>query len=138
MTASIHPFRSLPASPGEQGIAVPGEVVSSHASSGTVSFCVGRAVVARRSHKPEVAGSNPAPATTLPVSAATMALLKAIAAHERLTVAQLVAELACERAKTIGLSRLARAVLDHPSHTCGAEGRKGVPSGVLPLPQGPP
>lgn len=27
-------------------------------------FCVGRAVVARRSHKPEVVGSNPIPATT--------------------------------------------------------------------------
>lgn len=27
-------------------------------------FCAGRAEVARRSHKPEVAGSNPAPATT--------------------------------------------------------------------------
>ncbi len=28
-------------------------------------FCVGRAAVARRSHKPEVAGSNPAPATSI-------------------------------------------------------------------------
>ncbi|MHB2265011.1 hypothetical protein [Aliihoeflea sp. PC F10.4] len=110
MSASVHPFRSLPPSPVGQRSAVPGEAVSSRDSSGTVS-----------------------------IPAGTMVLLKAMAAHDRVSVEQLVTELACGRAKSLGLSRLARAVLDYPSHTCEPSmERKGVPSGVLPLPQGPP
>lgn len=110
MSASVHPFRALPAPPVGQGSTVPGRPTSSPDCSGAVS-----------------------------VSAATMILLRAIAAHDRVSVAQLVADLVVERARTMRLSRLARAALDHPSHTCEPSmGRKDVPSGVLPLPQGPP
>ncbi|MGQ2906712.1 MAG: hypothetical protein ACT6QU_02045 [Aliihoeflea sp.] len=45
-------------------------------------------------------------------SSATIILLKALAAHDGIGVAQLVERLACERARTLGLSRLARAVAD--------------------------
>lgn len=45
-------------------------------------------------------------------SPATMILLKALAAHDGLGVAQLVERLACDRARELGLSRLARAVAD--------------------------
>lgn len=45
--------------------------------------CVGGAEAARRSHKPEVAGSNPAPATImLELSDAVAGLLALVAAHE--------------------------------------------------------
>lgn len=73
---------------------------------GGVSNCVGGAEVARRSHKPEVAGSNPAPATTLSDDA--LLFLRLIMAHENCDMAA-----AIERAATlycnsiIGLQRLA-------------------------------
>lgn len=92
-------------SPVNDGAANAGEGAHLIAPSHRDPFCVGRAAVARRSHKPEVLGSIPSPATII--------LLKALAAHDGVSVAQLVERLACERARALGLSRLARAVADH-------------------------
>lgn len=45
-------------------------------------------------------------------SPATIILLKALATHDGVSLAHLVERLACERARALGLSRLARAVAD--------------------------
>lgn len=110
-----------------------------------MTFCVGRAVVARRSHKPEVAGSNPAPATIsaraalplrpgpasaqlpaegpgagetnlLPVSPAfQFGLLKPLALHAGLAPAQLVERLLIDHARTLRLDHLVAAVIRESS-----------------------
>ncbi len=67
-------------------------------------------------------------------SPATIILLKALAAHDGIGVAQLVERLASERARELGLSRLARAVADrnfaHGQQSCAsaAETSAGVQS----------
>ncbi len=110
--------------------------------------CVGRTVVTRRSHKPEVAGSNPAPATIsvraalplrpgpasaqlpaegpgagetnlLPVSPAFhFGLLKPLALHAGLRPAQLVERLLIDHARTLRLDHLVAAVIKESAHTC--------------------
>lgn len=69
--------------------------------------CVGGAEVARRSHKPEVEGSNPSPATTLLTDDATL-FLRLIAAHHRCDLAAAIERAAAHYCnKMIGLQRLA-------------------------------
>lgn len=48
----------------------------------------------------------------VPVSPPVSVLLAALAAHDRLTVGALIGELACERARQVGLHVLARAVAE--------------------------
>lgn len=113
MNASIHsltawgtgvaaPFDRL-SSPVNDGAANAGEGAHLIAPSHRDPSYVGRAVVARRSHKPEVLGSNPSPATII--------LLKALAAHDGVSVDQLVDQLARDRR----LGALARAVREFNS-----------------------
>lgn len=88
MSASIHSLSAW-----GTGVAVPFDRSSSPVNDGAANAREGAHLIA------------PSPATII--------LLKALAPHDGVSVAQLVERLACERACALGLSRLARAVADH-------------------------
>lgn len=52
------------------------------------------------------------PTVSIHVTDSAGVLLAALAAHDRTTISALVTELACARARAIGLSHLARAVAE--------------------------